>query len=449
RSTDFEVHRNWLAITHSLPIKKWYVEDTSEWTLDYPPLFAWFEWLMSQVAFFVDPDMLQVSNLNYASDATVIFQRVSVILTDFVFYYAINEWSLTDSDIHFQYNGILFGIMLLSIVRILQDRPLEGAFWFSVLLNMKHIYMYIAPPYFVYLLRTYCFKISFFLSISQRHNNFDPTKNTTSLNMFCFTSQHQLGQVMSRLFPFKRGLVHAYWAPNVWALYNGADKFLTILGLRMGFLQADAIPAASMTGGMVQEYSHVVLPSIAPLVTLILTALGMLPALYMLWELKSPTAFVRSIILCAFTSFLFGWHVHEKAILMIIIPLTLLVKHTREDARLFLLLSLTGYYSLFPLLFTPFVICPPPSAPILARCLGMLRLPLLSDLEGGYLWGLAALRFFNDGILLRMLGIDLLTRLPFLPLMLTSTYCAVGVIYCWLRFYRYFLWVEGSSEEAL
>lgn len=81
-------------------------------------------------------------------------------------------------------------------------------------------------------------------------------------------------------------------------------------------------PVASMTGGLVQEFDHNILPSITPFITLVLTVMMMIPALIKLWTFgPKPQHFIRCLVLCALTSFLFGWHVHEKAILMAIIPL--------------------------------------------------------------------------------------------------------------------------------
>lgn len=43
---------------------------------------------MSEVAVLFDPEMLKLTNLNYVSDKSVLFHRLSVIVADFLYIYA-------------------------------------------------------------------------------------------------------------------------------------------------------------------------------------------------------------------------------------------------------------------------------------------------------------------------------------------------------------------------
>lgn len=42
-----------------------------------------------------------------------------------------------------------------------------------------------------------------------------------------------------------------------------------------------------------------------------------------LWITPTYKSFLTALTLCGYTSFLFGWHVHEKAILLVLVPLRL------------------------------------------------------------------------------------------------------------------------------
>ncbi len=61
---------------------------------------------------------------------------------------------------------------------------------------------------------------------------------------------------------------------------------------------------------------------------------------------------MSGITLCGYASFLFGWHVHEKAILLVIIPFSLIALKDRRYLGAFRPLAVAGHVSLFPLLFT-------------------------------------------------------------------------------------------------
>ncbi|XP_077914723.1 dolichyl pyrophosphate Glc1Man9GlcNAc2 alpha-1,3-glucosyltransferase isoform X7 [Halichoerus grypus] len=350
-STDFEVHRNWLAITHSLPVSQWYYEATSEWTLDYPPFFAWFEYALSHIAKYFDQEMLNVHNLNYSSSRTLLFQRFSVIFTDVLFVYAVHEcckcidgkkagkeltekpkfilsvlllWNfglLIVDHIHFQYNGFLFGLMLLSIARLFQKRYMEGAFLFAVLLHFKHIYLYVAPAYGIYLLRSYCFTA----------NKPEPAASS-----------------LVPTLPFQEGPLPC------------------ILGSKLlGFVQC------------------------------------------------------------------FGQSALRHCLLSV---------GKAGDASIFLILTTTGHYSLFPLLFTA------PELPIKILLMLLFTIysisslktlfrkekPLFNWMETFYLLGLGPLEVFCEFV---FPFTSWKLKYPFIPLLLTSVYCAVGITHAWFRLY--------------
>lgn len=75
-----------------------------------------------------------------------------------------------------------------------------------------------------------------------------------------------------------------------------------------------------MTRGVVGDSAFAVLPTVTPLFTFVLTVCAQLPALIRLWRKPTFENFMLAVILCGFASFEFGWHVHEKAILLILVP---------------------------------------------------------------------------------------------------------------------------------
>ncbi|GAA94845.1 hypothetical protein E5Q_01499 [Mixia osmundae IAM 14324] len=374
RSTDFEVHRNWLAITGSLPLRRWYQDTTSEWTLDYPPFFAYFEWLLAQAAFVVDPKIIDVHNLKYSAWSVIAFQRSTVILSELVLgmallIFARNNKSDSNSafivaaslllhpgliiidHIHFQYNSFLLGILLLAILAAKLERYALCTFLFASLLNLKHIFVYLAPPFFVYVARVHCFTANGF-----RTDRLLQLGTITAL--VCAASfgpflavggLEAVREIIARLFPFQRGLNHAYWAPNAWALASAADRVLVKYYMQTGrAVNLEAL--ASTSRGLVGDTSFGVLPNVTPQHCFAITASFMLVFLTKLWFRPTYDRFVSAIILCAMSSFLFGWHVHEKASMLFLVPLSLVATRDHDHYRIFVLASMSSIIALFPLL---------------------------------------------------------------------------------------------------
>jgi len=116
----------------------------------------------------------------------------------------------------------------------------------------------------------------------------------------------------------------------------------------------------------------------------------------------------------------------------------LLVYTSTKECSMFAMLSTISTYSVFPLLFKPFE--------FITKLLLFLinisfllksgKLRALNRIEKLYLVSLGPLLLLTE-IGWKVLKLD--QKYPFLPLMLTSFHNGLGVFYCWIKYYLYYI----------
>ena len=88
------------------------------------------EWTLTICLSFIDPGMLDVRNLNFASESTILFQRLTVITTDLVFALGAKQCSEVNINYHFPIRMFLMFSLVTSYPRYCQRSRTRGHWCF-------------------------------------------------------------------------------------------------------------------------------------------------------------------------------------------------------------------------------------------------------------------------------------------------------------------------------
>jgi len=191
------------------------------------------------------------------------------------------------------------------------------------------------------------------------------------------------------------------------------------------------------------------LPQITPLHCAVFWFLTQLPVLMKLWQKPHPRLFTSAVLYTTMCSFMTLWHVHEKAILMVVVPLSLIGLENLKISRFMCFFTVLCNFSLFPLLprtqETP--------VKVLLLLMNYLFMNMVLDGETrsrqkGSMFAETGIRLYRMErfYLIGCIGVFLLgglqpvifPRFQFLPLIAYSVYCAFGMIYGWIYLYKIF-----------
>ncbi|RLV95383.1 Dolichyl pyrophosphate Man9GlcNAc2 alpha-13-glucosyltransferase [Spathaspora sp. JA1] len=347
---DFEAQRHWMELTINLPISKWYYFDLSYWGLDYPPLTAYHSYLIGLIGNFINGSWFALDDSRgMETDELRFFMRFMAILSEIILYIPailtianilgkkfhinrmdqiiicliiINQPHLVLIDHgHFQFNSVMLGFFVYSVIDLIKNNLYLASIWFVSCINFKQMGLYYSLFIFFYIL-SQLQNISEFILVGL-------TVVTTQfiyLLPFLLTKPSSVIQIVQRVFPLNRGLFEDKVA-NFWCTTNILIKYREIIDSKQ-------------------------LPNLALLATL----LPIIPInCYLFYKIKkTPSIKIQSLIygfsFNSLTFYLFSFQVHEKSILVTLIPILLLLLVDHNDIDIIQWINNIGTFSLYPLL---------------------------------------------------------------------------------------------------
>ncbi|KAI9927845.1 Glucosyltransferase-like protein [Aspergillus wentii] len=382
---DYEAQRHWMEITNHLPMSKWYTYDLQYWGLDYPPLTAYHSWFLGKIGSLFDPAWFALDASRGIEDPHLkVFMRATVVVSEYLIYIPavvtflrrytrmqdVHVWSCSIALVavlmqpatllidhgHFQYNTVMLGLVVASLDAILAGRILWACIFFVAALGFKQMALYYAPVMFAFLLgvcifprvrilRLLCISLITIVAFAVLFApliigassaearsilaSVDEPPLLQALPMkidkssLFYAPLFQLMQIIHRVFPFARGLFEDKVA-NAWCAIH---TFYKLHRFDSSLLQRVSLGAtlASILLPCAIIFRH-------PRASLLLPAL-------------STTAW---------GFFLFSFQVHEKSVLLPLLPMTLLLAGdgglSKETRAWVGWVNLLGSWTMFPLL---------------------------------------------------------------------------------------------------
>ncbi|KAI9792905.1 MAG: Glucosyltransferase-like protein [Candelina submexicana] len=388
---DFEAQRHWMEITIHLPISQWYFYDLEWWGLDYPPLTAYHSWVLGEIGSIFNPTWFALFSSRRLDEPLLkVYMRATVLLSEYSTYVpavviflrrysrveGLPTWEasialvavlmqpvtiLTDHA-HFQYNTVMLGLVTASTSSFIAGRQLWGCVFYVAALGYKQMALYYAPTIFAYLLGT-CFfprldvrgllKIALITALSfsvlfapliigslydsRRGISPESTEIATELlrkldfllplpiqeNAWFYPPLLQLTQSVHRIFPFARGVFEDKVA-NLWCALHVIHKL--------------------------NRYPSAVVQRLA----LVATVISILPPCLVIFFRPRKELLPLALSSTAWGFFLCSFQVHEKSVLLPLLPMTLLLASrdglTPSIRGWVIWANVLGCWTMFPLL---------------------------------------------------------------------------------------------------